>query len=241
MNKISIITTVYNGEKTIEKTIKSIIEQSYKNFEYIIVDANSKDKTLEIINRYKNSVTKIISEPDKSIYEGMNKGINVATGSIIGILNSGDTFFKDSLKIINNYFENNKDLDFVFGTVLKDKLRYEYNPKKIWWSFNFYPAHSGGFFVKTSNHKEIGLYNTKYKCSADYDFFYKLIVTHKKKGTITKKEEVISKFETSGHSTKLTMFDHIIEEANIRIDNKQNKILVLVMFILRFFKNYFKL
>ena len=113
--------------------------------------------------------------------------------------------------------------------------------QKIWWSFNFYPAHSGGFFVKTSNHKEIGLYNTKYKCSADYDFFYKLIVTHKKKGTITKKEEVISKFETSGHSTKITMFDHIIEEANIRIDNKQNKILVLVMFILRFFKNYFKL
>ena len=148
MNKISIITTVYNGEKTIEKTIKSIIEQSYKNFEYIIVDANSKDKTLEIINRYKNSVTKIISEPDKSIYEGMNKGINVATGSIIGILNSGDTFFKDSLKIINNYFENNKDLDFVFGTVLKDKLRYEYNPKKIWWSFNFYPAHSGGFSLR---------------------------------------------------------------------------------------------
>ena len=137
MNKISIITTVYNGEKTIEKTIKSIIEQSYKNFEYIIVDANSKDKTLEIINRYKNSVTKIISEPDKSIYEGMNKGINVATGSIIGILNSGDTFFKDSLKIINNYFENNKDLDFVFGTVLKDKLRYEYNPKKFGGALTF--------------------------------------------------------------------------------------------------------
>ena len=94
----------------------------------------------------------------------------------------------------------------------------------MWWSFNFYPAHSGGFFVKTNVQKEIGYYDTRYKCSADYDFFYKLIVTNKKKGMITKKNELISNFDTGGYSSKLSLFEHMIEETNIRINNKQNKV-----------------
>ena len=90
--KFTIITTVFNGEKTIEKTIKSLMSQTYQNFEYIIVDAYSKDNTLKIINQYKSFVSKIISEPDKSIYEGMNKRLKAASGEIVGILNSGDTY-----------------------------------------------------------------------------------------------------------------------------------------------------
>ena len=186
MNKFSIITTVFNGEETIGKTIESVISQTYNNYEYIIVDAKSEDNTLKEIDKYKKYITKVISEPDKSIYEGMNKGIKISTGEIIGIINSGDIYSSDALKIINNYFKNN-NLDFMFGTVLKKKILYKYEPNKIWWSFNFYPAHSGGFFVKKKIHNELGLYDTRYKCSADYDFFYKLIVKNKKKGTITKR------------------------------------------------------
>jgi len=240
MNKFSIITTVFNGEETIGKTIESVISQTYNNYEYIIVDAKSEDNTLKEIDKYKKYITKVISEPDKSIYEGMNKGIKISTGEIIGIINSGDIYSSDALKIINNYFKNN-NLDFMFGTVLKKKILYKYEPNKIWWSFNFYPAHSGGFFVKKKIHNELGLYDTRYKCSADYDFFYKLIVKNKKKGTITKKEELISTFDLGGYSSRLSLFEHMLEETNIRINNGQNKLVVLLIFILKFFRHFSKI
>ena len=239
--KITIITTVYNGEKTIEKTIKSVINQTNKNFEYIVIDAASKDNTLKKIKKYKRYITKIISEPDKGIYYGMNKGIRYAKGDIIAIINSGDVYYKNALKIVKKYFSQNKNLDFLFGTVLKKKLLYKYEPNKIWWSFNFYPAHSGGFFIKRSAQKKAGFYDTRYHCSADYDLFYKLIVKFKMKGMITKKNETISKFDTSGYSSKLSLFEHMIEETNIRINNKQNKLIILSIFFLKFFKNYFKI
>lgn len=240
MKKFSIITTVFNGEETIAKTIESVISQTYNNYEYIIIDAKSEDNTLIEIEKYKKYITKIISEPDKSIYEGMNKGIKVSTGEIIGMINSGDVYSNNALQIINDYFKND-NLDFMFGTVLKKKILYKFEPKKIWWSFNFYPAHSGGFFVKKKIHDELGLYDTRYKCSADYDFFYKLIVKSKKTGTITKKEELISTFDLGGYSSKLSLFEHMLEETNIRINNGQSKLIVLVIFILKFFRHFSKI
>ena len=240
MKKFSIITTVFNGEETIAKTIESVISQTYNNYEYIIIDAKSEDNTLKEIEKYRKYITKIISEPDKSIYEGMNKGIKVSTGEIIGIINSGDVYSNNALQIINDYFKND-NLDFMFGTVLKKKILHKFEPKKIWWCFNFYPAHSGGFFVNKKMHEELGLYDTRYKCSADYDFFYKLIVKNKKKGTITKKEELISTFDLGGYSSKLSLFEHMLEETNIRINNGQNKLIVLLIFILKFFRHFSKI
>ena len=240
MKKFSIITTVFNGEETIGKTIESVISQTYNNYEYIIIDAKSEDNTLKEIEKYRKYITKVISEPDKSIYEGMNKGIKVSTGEIIGIINSGDVYSNNALQIINDYFKND-NLDFMFGTVLKKKNFVQIWTKKIWWSFNFYPAHSGGFFVKKKMHDELGLYDTRYKCSADYDFFYKLIVKNKKKGTITKKEELISTFDLGGYSSKLSLFEHMLEETNIRINNGQNKLIVLIIFILKFFRHFSKI
>jgi len=240
MKKFSIITTVFNGEETIAKTIESVISQTYNNYEYIIIDAKSEDNTLKEIEKYRKYITKIISEPDKSIYEGMNKGIKVSTGEIIGIINSGDVYSNNALQIINDYFKND-NLDFMFGTVLKKKILHKFEPKKIWWSFNFYPAHSGGFFVNKKMHEELGLYDTRYKCSADYDFFYKLIVKNKKKGAITKKEELISTFDLGGYSSKLSLFEHMLEETNIRINNGQNKLIVLLIFILKFFRHFSKI
>ena len=140
----------------------------------------------------------------------------MARGHVIGIINSGDLYTKNSLRIISKYFTKFQ-LDFVFGTVKKKEILFSYNPKKIYWSFNFYPAHSSGFFIKNVAQKKIGLYDTSFKCSADYDLFMKMIIKKKMTGMGTKKNELIGIFEMGGYSQKITMIEHIIEEAKIRI------------------------
>ena len=86
--KVSIITIAYNSSETIEETIQSVVAQDYENLEYIIIDGDSKDGTLELVNRYQDRIARIVSEPDKGIYDAMNKGVQCATGEIVGILNS---------------------------------------------------------------------------------------------------------------------------------------------------------
>ena len=183
--KVSIITVVKNNEDKIEKCINSVINQSYKNIEYIIIDGNSSDNTKSIIQKYKNQIDILLSEKDNGIWDAMNKGINLATGDIIGFLNSDDVYYPNALQTVVDYFKN-KQIDFLFGTVKKYKLMHKYNPKIIKWSFGFYTSHSIGFFIKLKKHKEIGIYNSKF-LSADLDFFYKMIVNYKLKGVSTKK------------------------------------------------------
>ncbi|MFT4304483.1 MAG: glycosyltransferase, partial [Candidatus Woesearchaeota archaeon] len=116
--KISIITVCYNSSNTIEKTIKSVINQKNKNFEYIIIDGESSDDTLKIINKYKKFINKIISEKDNGIFEAMNKGIDFAKGDIIYFLNSDDFLLNNNIiNKIQKIFEKNQ-LDAVFGGVL---------------------------------------------------------------------------------------------------------------------------
>ena len=109
------------------------------------------------------------------------------------------------------------------------------------WSFNFYPSHSGGFFVKKEVHEKIGLYNLKYPCSSDYDFFWRLIKKFNYKGNSTRKDEIISIFKSGGFSSKYSFFEHIIEETLIRINNGQNKIFVLIIFFLRCLRHFKKI
>jgi len=117
---ISIITVVYNGEKYIEQTIKSVLNQSFKNFEYIIIDGKSDDSTLNIINKYKNKIDIILSQKDKNLWDAVNKGIRLSKGEIIGWISADDTYTPSALKIISNYFNNNKNIDFLFGSVKKN-------------------------------------------------------------------------------------------------------------------------
>ena len=150
-NKISIITVTKNSEKYLKKNIESVLTQSYKNYEHIIVDGNSSDKTIRIIKSYKKKIKYIRNINDRGLYHAMNVGIKNSKGDIIGILNSDDIYFKNTLKIVNKYFNSNKDLDFLFGSVYKHKLLSGYNPDIINWSFGFYTTHSVGFFIK-KNH-----------------------------------------------------------------------------------------
>ena len=104
--KVSIITVSLNSEKTIEKTINSVVSQDYNDIEYIIIDGGSKDNTLKIVNKYQNYITKIISEKDKGIYDGINKGIQIATGDVISLIHSNDIFVNTNvISKIDNIFK----------------------------------------------------------------------------------------------------------------------------------------
>ena len=240
-NKITIITVTKNSEKYLEKNILSVINQNYKNYEHIIIDGKSTDKTIDIVNKYENKIKYFISEKDKGLYDAMNKGIKKSTGDIIGILNSDDIYYKKSLVVVNNYFNKYKDLDFLFGSVHKHRLLYGYEPHKIKWTFGFYSTHSIGFFIKKDAQKKVGFYNIKYKYSADYDLFYRLIVKKKMIGIATKKNEVFGRFRSGGLSSRIRYVDFLKECTQIRLDNGQNFFLVYLIFFARFFRNITKI
>lgn len=240
--KISIITICKNSSSTIEETIKSVIKQSYNNIEFIIVDGKSNDSTLSIIEKYKENISIIISEEDNGIYDGFNKGLKLATGDLIGFVNSDDVLTDNALEILVNYYQKYPNVDFIFGSVKKHwGIIHGYQPWKIYLSWGFYTSHSTGFFIKKDAAQKVGYYNVKYKYSADYDYFYRMIVKHKLKGVATKKDEVFGVFRRGGFSSKINFFDHMIECTKIRIDNGQNKFVVLLSFLIKYLYNLDKI
>lgn len=192
--KISIITATYNSASTVKNTIESVLRQSYTDIEYIIVDGKSKDNTIDIVKSYEarfNGRLRWISEPDKGIYDAMNKGINLATGDVVGILNSDDFFTSDS--IIQSVADALKDesLDSVFGDIhfvddsdLTKSVRYYssalFRPWKL--RFGYMPAHPS-FYARRKVFEQNGLYSLDYKIASDYDMmvrlFYKAGITYK--------------------------------------------------------------
>ena len=236
--KISIITVTKNSENFLEECILSLEKQSYKNYEHIIIDGCSTDNTINIIKKYKTKIAYWVSEKDEGLYDAMNKGIKRCSGDIIGILNSDDVYYPEALKIVNEYFNSNKELDFLFGSVEKYKLLHGYNPKKIKWSFGFYTSHSVGFFIKKKSQLKVGLYNLKYKYSSDYDLFYRMIVNFKLKGMATKKSEILGKFRSGGISSRLSYLEYLKENNKIRIDNGQNVLFVYLIFLARVLRNF---
>ncbi len=235
---ISIITVCLNSEKTISNTIESIINQKYKNIEFIIIDGNSTDRTLSIIDKYSKHISKVVSESDKGIYDAFNKGLKVASGHLIGFVNADDVLTPEALEILVKYYNNYPNKDFFFGAVKKHwGVLHGYKPWKINFTWGFYSSHSTGFFIKKDAAKIVGTYNTKYKYSADYDYFYRMIVKHKLKGIGTKKNELFGIFARGGFSSKINFFDHLVECTKIRLDNGQNKIIVLITMIFKFITN----
>lgn len=230
---ISVIIVTHNSEKYLEECINSILNQKYKNYEIIIIDNKSKDKTLRIIKKYEKFIDFWISEKDEGIFDAMNKGIKYSKGEIIGFLNSDDIFFSKALLIVNKYLGVNKNIDYLFGTVLKKKLYSGFKPKLIRWKFNIYPSHSVGFFIKKKIHDKIGIYNTKYKHSNDYDFFYRLVKNKKFIGKRTLRNEILGKFREGGFSSNLKFFDRLFVELRIRFDNNQNLFDLVIIFFAR--------
>ncbi len=239
---ITVITATFNSEKYLEESILSLHNQKFLNYEHIIIDGGSTDKTIDIIKKYEQNITYWCSSNDKGIYDAFNKGMQLAKGEYIGFLNSDDKYSDDALEILNKYIKKYPKKDFIFGAVQKHwGVLYGYKPYKIHWSWGFYSSHSTGFFIKKNAAKLVGLYNLKYKYSSDYDYFYRMIVKKKLNGIGTKKSELFGIFRRGGFSSKIKFYDHFSEEIKIRLDNGQNKILILLIYIYKFIKNFSKL
>ena len=236
--KISIITVVLNKEKSIEKCLRSVANQSYpsKKIEHIVIDGGSTDKTLSIIKKYQNKLKYWQSKKDKGIYDAMNTGIRKCSGDIIGILNSDDFFYKNTFNIVAQYFNRFK-IDFLFGSVIKHKIFHNFYPEKLWYTFNIYPSHSVSFFIKRKSQKKIGNYNIKFKYSADRDLFYRMINKYKLRGIATKRKEIFGKFSLDGISSKVSFLEKAKEETAIRLNNKENIFQVFIILIKLLFKN----
>jgi len=239
---ISIITVVRNDEANIEKTIKSIICQKDETVEYIIIDGNSSDNTTKIIDNYINHIDKFISEPDKNLYDAINKGIKLSSGKIIGICLSGDHYKPDAFNIVRNYFTKKPDVDFFFGSIIRNYtdstvIKQGFNPKRILYNFDAQTSISTGFFITKNAYDTVGEYDLNFPVSSDYDFFYRIMIKHKLKGISSDKDEIVGEMSAGGLSSKVTFMNHLKEEFKIRFKNKQNIFFICLIFVNAIFKN----
>jgi glycosyltransferase involved in cell wall biosynthesis len=181
--KVSIITVCFNSAKTIRDTIESVLSQDYPDIEYIVIDGRSSDQTIPIVNEYSDRISVIVSEVDRGIYDAMNKGINLATGDIVGLLNSDDVYINEHVVSELMQLMQSAKVDSVFADLvivdpldLNRVLRYYdssfFSPKKF--RFGWMPAHPT-FFVKKSLYEKVGPYSLKYKIAADYEMLIRLL------------------------------------------------------------------
>jgi glycosyltransferase involved in cell wall biosynthesis len=204
--KVSIITITFNSSQTIEDTIQSVLSQDYHDVEYIIVDGASKDGTLEIIERYRSSISTIISEPDKGIYDAMNKGVSLATGDVIGILNSDDFYadaavISDIVRSMQQFKSDACYADLVYvdrndtTRVIRSWKSGEYRHGHF--LRGWMPPHPT-FFVKRSLYLKHGVYSLALRSAADYELMLRFI--HKHGVSLSYLPRVITKMRTGGQS-----------------------------------------
>lgn len=205
--KISIITITYNSASTVEETIKSVASQDFPDIEYIIVDGLSKDRTLEVVNRYSNHISKMVSEKDNGLYDALNKGIGLATGDVVGMLHSDDLYADNNvISRVAQKFASDPSIEAVYADlVFVDRD----NPDKILrtWRAGEYtedafkegwmPPHPT-FFVKKSVYDRFGGFNLDLKLSADYELMLRFI--HKHKVKVAYLPETIVKMRMGGIS-----------------------------------------
>lgn len=209
--KISIITVVYNSAKTLEDTMKSVLSQTYPDIEYIVVDGASEDSSVDLIRRYEpmfQGRMKWISEKDDGIYDAMNKGIRMATGDVVGILNSDDYFTADDVieRMVTAFDDDT--LDAVYGDIHfirdgePDKCVRYYSSKRFspkWLRFGFMPAHPS-FYCRRKVYEKAGLYKTDYAIGSDYEMMVRLFLVNKIKAKYLPLDFVTMR--TGGTSTR---------------------------------------
>lgn len=202
--KVSIITIAYNSAETIEDTIKSVVCQTYPDIEYIIIDGGSKDNTLSIIDKYKDGISILVSEPDKGIYDAMNKGVARATGDIVGILNSDDLYADN--KVVEKVVETIGDKDGLYADLVyvnrdnTDEVTRFWKSgcyKKGMFKKGWMPPHPT-FFVRNECYKKLGTYSLELRSAADYELMLRFI--HKNEISVAYLPEVIIKMRVGGQS-----------------------------------------
>ncbi len=177
--KITVITVCYNSEETIERTIRSVIAQDYRDLEYIIIDGASTDNTLDIIGKYQNEVSLCISEPDSGLYDAMNKGLEKSTGDVFAFLNSDDWYADNVLNRVNEYFEkSNADIVsgnmYLFSEGVSKKLDFDRSNREKMFFEVIYPHPA--LFAKRELYVKHGGFDTSYKLAADTDWVMKACI-----------------------------------------------------------------
>ncbi len=205
--KVSIITSCYNRESTIREAIESVLGQDYPDIEYIVVDGASKDGSLKVINEYKNKISRIISEPDKGMYEAINKGIRAATGDIIGLVHSDDYLYaKDTItKMVQEFKRTGADLVYGNGLfvsfedtnkVVRNWISGEYNKNKV--RRGWLPLHPT-VYIRRECMEQWGLYDESFKIAADSDLLVRYL--YKASLKVAYLNEYIIKMRMGGLST----------------------------------------
>lgn len=221
--KVSLITATYNSESTLIDTLASLKNQDYNDIEYIVIDGASKDKTLDLIRENYDGVVKIVSEPDKGIYDALNKGIKIASGDIIGFLHSDDVLANNHVisEVVNRFRIDNcdavyGDLEYVSRSDLTKKIR-------VWKSgaFKNYKLHLGwmpphpSFYMKKNLYAEFGGFSLQYKISADYESLLRYIQSQRL--IISYIPEVLTKMRVGGISNRSfsSMIKKSLEDINV--------------------------
>ena len=214
MLKVSIVTISFNAERTIESTLKSVASQLYDNIEHIIIDGGSEDSTLEICNLFPH-ITKIISEPDKGVYDAFNKGLRLATGDVIGFLNADDVFYSEETVLeISQAFSNNKaeiiygDLEYVNqkGKVIRNWISKPYKRglfKEAWM-----PAHPT-FYCDKNVYDRFGGYDDSFKIAGDFELCLRFLEINQVPSFYLNKKLVkmlVGGISNSGLKSKWTIF-----------------------------------
>jgi glycosyltransferase involved in cell wall biosynthesis len=204
--KITIVTAVLNSKDFIEDCIQSIHGQTFRSIEHIVIDGGSTEGTLDIVHKYQSGIAKLISERDDGIYDAMNKGIRLATGEVIGILNADD-FYPNSgiLEKVSQVFENEDiescygDLEYVDAVDSSKVIRYwrsgSYDINKFY--SGWMPPHPT-FFVRRSAYQKYGLFNLSFGSAADYELMLRFLLKHRI--TTTYIPDVLVKMRTGGIS-----------------------------------------
>ena len=227
---VSIITVVRNNSDTIEHCIKSVLAQNFPNIEYIIIDGNSTDGTLEIIKKFRSKIYRVISENDKGIYDAFNKGIKIANGDIIGMLNSDDFFYDDNViqEIVEKFRTLNFDIlygnmEIVYKNDLNKIYRYwaggRFLPFKL--KLGWMPPHPS-CYINKDVYSKYGLYDDKYKISGDYDFLIRIFKV--KNLSISYLNKTLIKMRHGGKSNK-NIYLFILKKYEDYKALKKNKIL----------------
>lgn len=249
--KISIITVTYNSAATVRNTIESVLKQEYNNYEYLVVDGGSKDGTVDIIKEYESQFggkMRWISEKDKGMYDGINKGIRMATGDVVGIINSDDFYHRnDIFDVIAKSFKENSGVQAIYGDVrfvnpdnLEKTVRYysskNFKPWKFRWGWM--PAHPT-FFTYRENFEKYGYYQYDYHIAADYELLIRHLYTHKVPAKYVPVD--FMKMRTGGRSTNGWKANVLLNKEIVRACKENGIWTCMPLLFLKYFVKVFEL
>ncbi len=199
--KVSIVTVVWNDALGLEKTIESVVNQTYENVQFIVIDGGSTDGTLDVIKKHEEQIDYWVSEKDAGIYDAMNKGILVATGMWVNFMNAGDIFYNKNV-LINIEFKKNEDNILLYGKNIMDgRIRIPRKPERMKYGGTF-ANHQSIFFNKEKIKPEEFFYDLRYKIYGDYELVNRLYISYPKYFILV--DEIIAMFDSGGISQKIS-------------------------------------